>query len=114
MRYLYKGLTYLPRYDLKFNANCGRVLYTTRKYIAFVAWTEEGYSILDFGDETDKEVWKRLYRNHKPDEVYADCLLMLNCWDVLYLLENKDCHREDFFGMAGIVDFNEEEEEKTD
>jgi hypothetical protein len=114
MRYLYKGLTYLPRYDLKFNANCGRVLYTTRKYIAVVAWIEEGYSILDFGDETDKEVWNRLFRNHKSDEMDVDCLLMLNCWDVLYLLENKDCHREDFFGMAAIVDFNEEEEEKTD
>ena len=66
MRYVYKGFTDLARYDLKFNANSGHVLYTTRKYIAFVSWTEEGYSILDFGDETDKEVWNRLYRNHKP------------------------------------------------
>lgn len=114
MRYVYKGFTDLARYDLKFNANSGHVLYTTRKYIAFVSWTEEGYSILDFGDETDKEVWNRLYRNHKPDELDVDCLLMLNCWDILYLLENRDCHREDFLEIAGIVNFKEDEEEKTD
>jgi hypothetical protein len=111
---MYKSVFVPPRYDLNFNVKCGRVLYTNRNYTAIVVWTEEGYSILDFADDSDKGVFTRTYKTHKMEELDVDCLLMLNCWDVLYLLENKDCHREDFFGMAGIVSFNEEEEEKTD
>jgi hypothetical protein len=112
MRYMYKSVFVPPRYDLKFNVKCGRSLYTNRYYTAVVAWTEDGYSILDFGDENDKGIFKRVYQKHNMEELDVDCLLMLNCWDVLYLLENKDCHREEFLEIAGVMDFREEE--KTD
>ena len=111
MRYLYKGDFLSSRYDLKFNTNDLRMLYTNRIYTALVAWTEDGYSILEFADETDKGVFKRTYEKYNTKELDVDCLLLLNCWDILYLLENKDCHREEFLEIAGIVEF---QDEKTD
>lgn len=112
MKFMYK-LEFVPlRYDLKFNVKCERALYTNRNYTAVVAWTEEGYSILDFADDTDRGIMKRAYQTYNMEELDVDCLLLLNCWDVLYLLENKDCHREEFLEIAGVMDFKEEE--KTD
>lgn len=112
MKYMYKSVFMPPRYDLKFNVKCERALYTNREYLAIVAWTEEGYSILDFADDNDTAVFTRTYRKYNVEELDVDCLLMLNCWDVLYLLENKDCHREEFLQIAGVMDF--QEKEKTD
>lgn len=97
--FLYRKYDDTIRYDLKFNVNYGRPLYTNRTYNALVAWTTHGYSIIDFADNDDREMMKRNAALLSFNDLQLDCIVTLNCWDIMYLMENKEIHREDFIGM---------------
>lgn len=111
LKFLFKMVGLPARYDLTLQSNFRRTIYVNKNYRAIIQWDDNGYVIVDF--DLDENWEDLLLRNFDlySGPVWHDMIMNLNGWDVLYLLENKGCNREDFFELAWINDSEEEKEE---
>lgn len=94
----YFKLKSLPnRYDLKFNVRCDRTLYTNKEYHAFIEFDKEGCNLVDF----DTSLVSLYMRENTEENIL---LMEINCWDILYILENKDICPDELFEQLNLID----------
>lgn len=105
--FLYKALPD-TRYDLKFNVSVGRTLYANKEYTAIMCWSRRGYSIIDFEVKGKTGLWQRNVQWLDEKKGRIEGIVGLNCWDILYLYENREAHREDVMDALNLLEVENE------